>query len=491
MPSRSRIGPSLVALVLACNTDPDGAGSDTTADGGSSAGDTATDSDGAVIQCPIVNRGYSSQTEKWTQGLYSQADVEKFARCTHVSESLVIRASHIVDLTPLTSLRHVAGTLSISGGSNSLMDPGGPPSLAGLEGLEYVEGLRLEGLLVNDLFPLAGLTDIPGDVRVERLWALTSLEGLHNLATVGAALVVDECPQLQDLNGLRGLKRAGVRVWFGDLPITSLSGLEALTEVGMPGGESRIGLYDLDKLTTLDALGIDWRPEHELWIYNTGISDLHIFDGVEELMALDLGSNDMLTSLSGLESLAVVRNGLSLGDNKNLTDLGALERLETLGALTVEGSSLTDLGPLPALQQPGDLRISGNAQLAALSGLTGATTLRSLVLESNPMLTALPELGALAQVDGDLELRKSTTLTHLTDLAALTSVGGRLAVVYNPGLLQTDAEAWAAAIVVGGIRKIVGNNGDDQPHVDPCPWANDDECDYAVCIDDGYDCLSD
>ncbi len=526
MVARSCIGPSLVALVLACNPDPDGSGSGSgsgassgassggssdassdassessaassdassgaTADSESGDGETATDTAGAVIECPIVNRTYYSGTGKWTQGLNTPEDVEKLVGCTHVSDSLIISGGEIVDLTPLASLRHISGTLSIYGSSNSPQEPGGPPSLAGLEGLELVDGLHLEALRITDLVPLAGLSDIPGEVRVTRNWALGSLEGLHNLATVGEALVVDDCPQLQDLNGLRGLQRVGVRIFFGDLPITSLKGLEALTEVGMPGGESRIGLYNLDKLTSLDALAIDWRPEHDLWIYRTAISDLNIFAGVDELTALNLDGNDMLTTLSGLESLAVVRNELRLGNNEKVTDLGALASLEALGALTLERSSFTDLGPLPALQQPGDLRISGNGQLASLSSLTGATTLRSLVLESNPMLAVLPELTALAQVEGDLELRDNAIMTNLSDLVAVASVGGRLAVVGNPELLQTDAETWAAPIVVGGARKIVSNKGYDQPPFDPCPWAGDGECDVNVCVEDEMDCLSD
>lgn len=44
-------------------------------------------------------------------------------------------------------------------------------------------------------------------------------------------------------------------------------------------------------------------------------------------------------------------------------------------------------------------------------------------------------------VVGDLELRTNAAMTDLDDLVAVTSVGRRLAVVYNPALLQTDAEA--------------------------------------------------
>ncbi len=126
-----------------------------------------------------------------------------------------------------------------------------------------------------------------------------------------------------------------------------------------------------------------------------------------------------------------------------------------------------------------------------MSGLAGVTNLRSLILEFNPILATLPELTDLTGVDGNLELRTNAAMTDLADLSAVTSVGGRLAVIYNPELLQTDAEAWAEPIEVGGIRKIVANKGYDQPPVDPCPWADDGECDNDVCVDDGWDCLSD
>lgn len=470
------------------STSPTGDDGDDSSSGGAST--TGADTGNVTIECPYVNLQDYDQDGVAANYLNTQEDVEMLAGCTHISDGLDLSGSDIVDLTPLASLRHIGGKLSIYGYSNSPMHPSGPPSLAGLESLEYVQGLELEALRVTDLAPLAGLTDIPGDVRISRNWALTTLEGLHNLASVGGALVVDECESLQDLNGLRGLQRAGVRVWFGKLPITSLHGLEALTEVGTVGGESRVGLYVLSGLTTLDGLAIDWRPEHDVWIYGTKISDLGTFADVDELTALNIDGNPMLTTLGGLESLAVVHDELYLGFNKNLTDLGALESLETVGTLTIDDSAFTDFGPLPALEQPVHLRLGHNQQLTSLSRLAGVTTLPSLVLEYNPKLAALPELSALAQVDGDLELRENAALTALTDLAAVTSVGGRLAVTYHPELLQTDAEAWAAPIAVGGVRKIVGNKGYDESPLDPCPWADDGECD-KVCVDDGADCLSD
>lgn len=498
---------STLALTLACSPPPGDSGEPSgtsTADGATTDGGAATTHEGptepvdtvtttddeVTIDCPWDVLVTGPGDDMPTNGLHSQADVDTFVGCTDVKGNLSISSSEPLDLTPLASLRRITGTLSIYGSNCHAGQNNGPVSLAGLESLREVRAVNLSCLRVTDLAPLAGLTTIARDLRIEMLPELTSLEGLHNVASVGMALSISDCDKLADLNGLRGLQRAGVRVFFGRLPITSLHGLEALTQVGEPGGESRVGLYSLPDLSSLDGLAIDWRPDHDIWLYGTGITDMSAFAGVSELTALSVAGNPALTSLTGLEQLTVVRGALELGDNKNLVDITGLDDLESVGALILDNTSLTDAGPLPALTEPGDVRISNNEQLTSVSVLAGSTALRSLVLEHNPALTAIPELAGLASIEGDFELRTNNGLTDLDDLPAVTKVGGRLAVVYHPELLQTDAEAWAAPIDAAE-RKIVGNKGYDVPPLDSCPWMDDGECDYDICVDDGWDCLSD
>lgn len=504
--ARSALG-SALALVLACSPPSGDSGepSDTsTADVATTTGGVATThdvptepvdavtttDDEVSIDCPWDALVTGPDDDMPTHGLFSQADVDAFVGCTDVKSNLHISSSEPLDLTPLANLRRVTGNLNIRGGNCHAGQGNGPASLVGLESLREVRGLSLSCLRVTDLAPLAGLTNVARDIRIEMLPELTTLEGLHNVTTVGEALHIDECGQLADLNGLRGLQRAGVRILLASLPIASLHGLEALTQVGEPGGESRLGLYSLPKLKSLDGLAIDWQPDHDIWLYGTGIADMSEFAGVSELTALNLGGNHSLTSLAGLEQLKVVREALTLGDNSKLVDISGLENLESVGALVLDGTSLNDVGPLNALTDPGDVRLSNNPELTAVSVLTGLTELHSLVLEDNPALTAMPELADLESVNGDLEIRSNDGLTNLDDLQAVTTVGGRLAVVYHAELLQTDAEAWAAPIDAAD-RKIVGNKGYDAPHLDPCPWMDDGECDARVCIDDGFDCLSD
>ncbi len=339
-------GPQTADLATAADpattsaTDPDtGAptsdtGTPTTGDdlGSPNGGDTgsATDTDGAPILCPLIEQNTHIDADGLPDTvLESQDDVALLAGCTDISGSLRIDSA-VTDLTPLASLRRITGSLYV----NTTAAPGIPPamltSLQGLEGLESVRSVELKNLVVPNLDPLAGLTDLPGGLGIERLTqieslaglhnlqhvggplrilqaeklsdlqalaglteildsvelalipALTSLEGLHNLERVGN-LRIDDCPLLADLDGLRGLQRVDEDISLERLSLTHLHGLEGLTELGVPDGEaSGISLVNLPQLVSLDALAVDWHGANALVIHGTAIAGLDVLAGVTE-----------------------------------------------------------------------------------------------------------------------------------------------------------------------------------------------------------------
>ena len=490
-----------------------------TSDGGT---DPGTDTDGASVLCPLADPYLDIDQDGLPDTvLDSQEEVALLTGCTDISGSLRI-GNAVTDLTPLASLRRITGSLHVN-----TADPWGLPaalsSLQGLEGLESVRSVELKHLLVPNLDPLGGLTDLPGGLRLERLTqieslaglhnlqhvggplrileaeklsdlqalaglteildsveltlipALTSLEGLHNLERVGN-LRIDDCPLLADLDGLRGLQRVDEDISLERLSLTHLHGLEGLTELGVPDGEaSGISLVNLPQLVSLDALAVDWHGANALVIHGTAVADLAVLAGVTELAYLSLGDNDALGDLAGLEALVEVHDTVSLS-GAGLVDLGALAKLESVGWLMLDDSAITDLA-LPSLQKAGNVFVRRNAQLTALSGLAGLSSVGRLTLEDNPTLNDLSALAALTQVEADLEIRSNDALSSVAGLAALTGVGGRLVVVTNQSLLQTEAVAWGETIEVGDDRKIAGNKGDLAPPADPCPWEGDWECD--------------
>ncbi len=343
--------------------------------------------------------------------------------------------------------------------------------------------LQLDKL--TDLEALAGLTEVPGSVELVELPALPSLEGLHNLERV-ASLRIDDCPLLADLDGLRGLQRVDADVVLEQLSLTDLHGLEGLTELGEPGGETAtITMLYVPQLASLDGLAVDWHGHNAFSIHGSAITDLDPLAGVTELAGLSLSENHALVDLAGLEALVEVHGGLDLFGNMKLVDLGALANLESVGLLLLAESVVSDLA-LPALQEASEVWVLRNAQLTALSGLAGLSSVGTLRLEHNPALTDLSDLAALTQVEGDLEIRSNDALSSVAELA-LTGVGGRLVVVINPSLLQTEAVAWGAKIEVGIDRKIAGNKGDPATPADPCPWEGDGQCDEDELCAPGTD----
>lgn len=439
--------------------------------------------------------------------LETDAEVAALAGCTHIFGSLAI-VEGVTDLGPLGELRRVDGTLRVEGHP---VLPTSLTSLAGLDALESVGALTITSVDVPDLQPLAGLKEIPGDVALGSLSELASLEGLHNLESVGGALSIAVCKQLKtDLSGLRGLRRVGADLRLNNVDVTSLHGLEGLTQVGEAGGPTALIELSLARLTSLDGLGVAWHDAHALLVFDTRITDLDRLAGAVSLRSLALQHNTLLTDIDGLGSLEVVEGELELQSNSALSDLGALARLRSVGAftltyakqvsdlspltalaaigrLTVDHSGLTDLGPLPALQTIDHVDLGDNDELTGLAGLAGLTELQSLRLAGNHALATLADLSALHTVAGDVEIRRNEALTSVADLDLL-AVDGRLVVVVNPELPQADALAWAEPIAVGGARKIAGNK-DPGPLADPCPWQLDGECDepeggIGVCVPD-------
>ncbi|WAS91634.1 hypothetical protein [Nannocystis punicea] len=510
---RGSTGSSVLVFALACvpaasDTDASTAGTTTGAgDGDTSTGTvTATGTPTVTGEPAPVCPGGDVMVE-------TQGQLFALTGCSDIAGSLTIRGP-ITDLTPLAELRRVGGTLSVD---TSFEVP--LPSLAGLEGLESIGGLFLDGLGVVDLAPLAGLTEVPGNLWVRESEQLRSLEGLHNIRTVGDGLEIADCPQLGDLTGLRGLERIAGDVFLQGLPIVDFHGLEGLVAIEPVEGEPiEVRLTDLPQLSSAAGLSVEWDDLHVVELKRVGLTDLAMFAGTEALGGLALFYNEALADLGGLEALTVIHGGLTFIDNPALGDIAALAGLQSVGRLSLHGDvwsldlssfaslttigelfsgnrQMTDLGPFPALTQVGSVSLTYTENLVSLSGLSGLTALDELRLDGNQALVDLSGLGVLAHVAGDVEIRDNDLLADLSGLAALTAVDGRLAVIGNASLLQADAEAWAAPIAVGVSRKI-GDNKNGPPPQDPCPWEDDGVCDEVVpgglnlCVEysDGGDC---
>ena len=166
--------------------------------------------------------------------LTSQEQVDNFiadTECTVLEGDLTLGGPDITSLAPLAGLSQV-GNLIIS--NTSLTD------LSGLEGLTVITGplqlyqnnslVSLNGLQnlgavesidirecenLADITQLGNITSTPGDgasdgnVVIRDCYALTSLEGLHNISSVNSYCWIEHNSALTDLQGLRSLKYCG------------------------------------------------------------------------------------------------------------------------------------------------------------------------------------------------------------------------------------------------------------------------------------------
>ena len=103
--------------------------------------------------------------------LSTQAEINSFSG-TSITGNLTIYGSDIVDLTPLSTLESIDGSLWVFGN----------PALTNLVGL-------------------ASLAAIGDGLSIEVNNALTHLDGLGNLTTVGDYLTLQDNPLLTDLDG--------------------------------------------------------------------------------------------------------------------------------------------------------------------------------------------------------------------------------------------------------------------------------------------------
>lgn len=150
----------------------------------------------------------------------SAADAASYGACNVVHGDLTVSAADLEDLTALSSLHQVTGTLRIT-------DCPALDDLDGLQNLSSVGALELHQL--SDLDDLAGLENLGSAGRVEvtansELATLQGLQGLHALER----LVVSGNSRLYNANGLGELHAVGVLVVADNQRLNSLTGLRSL-----------------------------------------------------------------------------------------------------------------------------------------------------------------------------------------------------------------------------------------------------------------------
>ncbi|MCB0844690.1 MAG: T9SS type A sorting domain-containing protein [Bacteroidetes bacterium] len=239
--------------------------------------------------------------------LDSQAEVNAFpSTCTTVIGDLSISGSDITDLTPLSNLTSIGGSLLIQ--QNTSLT-----SLDGLDGITSVGNVLTlyDNPVLPDVDGLSGLTSVGGVPSVGLMMArnhvLSDLGGFSSLTSITGALFINDCDALENLQGFNSLTTIGGRLTIiNNDNLEKLKGLQGLNSVG------GIHIGNNPVLVNINQL--------------TGISS-----GVE---FIKINHNQSLTNLNGLSGISSVTGNVNIHSNDDLGSCcGIYDLLNTSGAI--------------------------------------------------------------------------------------------------------------------------------------------------------------
>ncbi len=260
----------------------------------------------------------NAQIQCNSQYFTTQADVNAFANtgCNIVDGSVIITGAGITDLSPLSSITRINGTLSISQ-CNALS------SLQGLNNVSQVDAIYFndnDNTNFKNLQGLNGLTTIKNSLFVWKNDYLESFAGLDNLRDTLQWIKIVENIRLTDLSALSHIttvtgdpnKADGGGFTVKKNKLSSLAGLDSLTYVG-----TFFSLQHEDHLTDITALGK--------------------LSQITGQFAIQF--NDSLTTLDGLERVISIGDQATVSNNSQLTDCEALCPFVLAGGAVIIGSN--------------------------------------------------------------------------------------------------------------------------------------------------------
>jgi hypothetical protein len=178
----------------------------------------------------------------------------------------------------------------------------------------------------------------------------------------------------------------------------------------LEGCEKYLGsVVILDSAETSDLSSLASLRVLEGALAGNGLDDPYTISGIEQLEWVGSFSfSDGLSSVSTLESLSGVEEGVQFLGVNNIADFEGFNNLLTIG---------------------GGLAITGNASLTTLTGLSSLEWIGDdLYIEGNPELTNLQGLSSLQRVEGDVRivLNDKLPLSEIDALLAHVDVGGAI-----------------------------------------------------------------
>lgn len=293
-----------------------------------------------------------------------------------------------------------------------------------------------EGPVVNDISPLNNLTEVGGEIRIDRN-DISNLSGLENI-TSASGITLGQLPNLENLNGIENLIQNTINsgktdfsIFLGGCPkITSISLFRGLTVL------ENLSLGSLESLSSFEGLNDLERVNNRLLFGSFPL--MNSFNNLENLVSvgywLIINFNDTFTSMAGLENLTSVGDTFFIDFNSALESLAGLESLSVSPSIRIRSNeALSSLAGLN-LAASDFLLLEDNPALTNLSGMNFGINPTVFIEINNCIgLTSLQGLEELTQTEG-LYIRENSNLTNLSGLENLTTVQNRILIDNNENL---------------------------------------------------------
>ena len=277
--------------------------------------------------------------------------------------------------------------------------------------------------------------------------------GAQGCTEVTGTLVVRNSADIEDLDELSGLESVGSLTIQNNAVLTDIAGLSSLRSVEQfVSIRDQTGSIDLAPLAALETVGfslsLDGLPAVDLAAFASlqsvgrlQLSNLPAITSIRGIEAVSIGgiglqSTPQLSDVGALAGRTELPEGLSIGNAPLITDLSAFSALERVGGVTISESALTSLDGLESLAViEGGLVLTRNSALASIEALANVRAVESLIVERNGALPDLRGLENLRSVGINLRIRLNASLTNVDALAGVRRVEGSLLAVENNGAL--------------------------------------------------------
>ena len=321
---------------------------------------------------------------------------------------------------------------------------------------------------ITDLTPLSNVSHITGTLFLRRNGSLVNLNGLTHLQTIGGnfrigAAITDHdhtklttlgtFPALQTIGGLFSVLNNDALTDLGDFPVLQtigggfwMEGNDTLTDLGTFPALQTIGewfyvvksdlLTSLGNFPVLQTVGGYFRVQN-----NAKLTDLGDFSVLQSIGGyFYVTNNDTLTTLGNFPVLTSIGVG-----SITVPSLG--EYTENASIVVENNSSLSDCYTLTDFLPGGDHAVSGEIYINNNAGVcTNQSALSNTIYRGNITVTTQAAVNDLSttlagktRIDGNLTIGSSSDITDLTPLSNIVRITGNLTIQQNGQLANLNA----------------------------------------------------